>query len=89
MLELPPVACSITFFISFQELISQMLQVNVEARCTAGQILSHPWVSVSTPRPRGTTISVSCGQQRASSPGLLRRQSSASKFRGGLTVCFL
>uniref|UniRef100_A0A8C3WPW4 Serine/threonine-protein kinase DCLK2 n=1 Tax=Catagonus wagneri TaxID=51154 RepID=A0A8C3WPW4_9CETA len=28
-----------------QELISQMLQVNVEARCTAGQILSHPWVS--------------------------------------------
>ncbi|XP_023385933.1 serine/threonine-protein kinase DCLK2 [Pteropus vampyrus] len=32
-------------FVSFQELISQMLQVNVEARCTAGQILSHPWVS--------------------------------------------
>ncbi|KAF6093237.1 doublecortin like kinase 2 [Phyllostomus discolor] len=30
---------------SFQELISQMLQVNVEARCTAGEILSHPWVS--------------------------------------------
>lgn len=22
-----------------------MLQVNVEARCTAGEILSHPWVS--------------------------------------------
>ncbi|XP_020956305.1 serine/threonine-protein kinase DCLK2 isoform X4 [Sus scrofa] len=30
---------------SAKELISQMLQVNVEARCTAGQILSHPWVS--------------------------------------------
>ncbi|XP_054418657.1 serine/threonine-protein kinase DCLK2 isoform X5 [Pteronotus mesoamericanus] len=28
-----------------KELISQMLQVNVEARCTAGEILSHPWVS--------------------------------------------
>ncbi|XP_019684425.1 serine/threonine-protein kinase DCLK2 isoform X5 [Panthera pardus] len=30
---------------SAKELISQMLQVNVEARCTAGEILSHPWVS--------------------------------------------
>ncbi|ELV13660.1 Serine/threonine-protein kinase DCLK2 [Tupaia chinensis] len=30
---------------SAKELISQMLQVNVEARCTAGQVLSHPWVS--------------------------------------------
>ncbi|XP_066137152.1 serine/threonine-protein kinase DCLK2 isoform X2 [Saccopteryx bilineata] len=30
---------------SAKELISQMLQVNVDARCTAGQILSHPWVS--------------------------------------------
>ncbi|XP_072831851.1 serine/threonine-protein kinase DCLK2 isoform X2 [Vicugna pacos] len=30
---------------SAKELISQMLQVNAEARCTAGQILSHPWVS--------------------------------------------
>ncbi|XP_076995962.1 serine/threonine-protein kinase DCLK2 isoform X2 [Tamandua tetradactyla] len=30
---------------SAKELISQMLQVNVEARCTARQILSHPWVS--------------------------------------------
>ncbi|XP_072477327.1 serine/threonine-protein kinase DCLK2 isoform X1 [Notamacropus eugenii] len=30
---------------SAKELISQMLQVNVEARCTAGQILSHPWVA--------------------------------------------
>uniref|UniRef100_A0A8C5YSA1 non-specific serine/threonine protein kinase n=1 Tax=Marmota marmota marmota TaxID=9994 RepID=A0A8C5YSA1_MARMA len=33
---------------SAKELISQMLQVNVEARCTAGQILSHPWVSDDT-----------------------------------------
>ena len=48
MLEVPHLASSILFFISFQELISQMLQVNVEARCTAGEILSHPWVSVST-----------------------------------------
>ncbi|XP_037686717.1 serine/threonine-protein kinase DCLK2 isoform X4 [Choloepus didactylus] len=30
---------------SAKELITQMLQVNVEARCTARQILSHPWVS--------------------------------------------
>lgn len=42
-------------FLSSQELISQMLQVNVEARCTAGQILSHPWVSVSTHVPGGPT----------------------------------
>lgn len=28
-----------------------MLQVDVEARCTAGEILSHPWVSVSTHIP--------------------------------------
>ncbi|XP_069487359.1 serine/threonine-protein kinase DCLK2 isoform X2 [Ambystoma mexicanum] len=28
-----------------KELIGQMLQVNVEARYTAGQILTHPWVS--------------------------------------------
>lgn len=41
--------------LSSQELISQMLQVNVEARCTAGQILSHPWVSVSTHVPGGPT----------------------------------
>ncbi|OWK14574.1 hypothetical protein Celaphus_00000549, partial [Cervus elaphus hippelaphus] len=40
---------------SAKELISQMLQVNVEARCTAGQILSHPWVSVSTHVPGGPT----------------------------------
>ncbi|KAM4834393.1 serine/threonine-protein kinase DCLK2 [Thomomys bottae] len=33
---------------SAKELISQMLQVDVEARCTAGQILSHPWVSDDT-----------------------------------------
>ncbi|XP_038611045.1 serine/threonine-protein kinase DCLK2 isoform X2 [Tachyglossus aculeatus] len=30
---------------SAKELISHMLQVNVDARYTAGQILSHPWVS--------------------------------------------
>lgn len=48
MLEFSHFASSMVFFISFQELISQMLQVNVEARCTAGEILSHPWVSVST-----------------------------------------
>ncbi|XP_036914322.1 serine/threonine-protein kinase DCLK2 isoform X5 [Sturnira hondurensis] len=35
---------------SAKELISQMLQVNVEARCTAGEILSHPWVSDDTPQ---------------------------------------
>lgn len=43
---IPHLVSSVLFF--FQELISQMLQVNVEARCTAGEILSHPWVSVST-----------------------------------------
>lgn len=43
-----------------------MLQVNVEARCTAGQILSHPWVSVSTHVPRGMRTCVLWGQQRAS-----------------------
>jgi len=43
---------------SAKELISQMLQVNVEARCTAGEILSHPWVSVSTHvRREGTLVS--------------------------------
>ncbi|XP_078004589.1 serine/threonine-protein kinase DCLK2 isoform X2 [Phascolarctos cinereus] len=35
---------------SAKELITQMLQVNVEARCTAGQILSHPWVSDDAPQ---------------------------------------
>ncbi|XP_069878289.1 serine/threonine-protein kinase DCLK2 isoform X1 [Dipodomys merriami] len=30
---------------SAKELITHMLQVDVDARCTAGQILSHPWVS--------------------------------------------
>ncbi|XP_075806478.1 serine/threonine-protein kinase DCLK2 isoform X6 [Microtus pennsylvanicus] len=35
---------------SAKELISQMLQVNVEARCTAGEILSHPWVSDDAPQ---------------------------------------
>lgn len=36
-------------FLSFsmKELISLMLHVNAEARYTAAQILSHPWVSVS------------------------------------------
>lgn len=36
-----------------------MLQVNVEARCTAGEILSHPWVSVSTHIPR-ERVSLCC-----------------------------
>lgn len=53
---IPHVDSSVVFF--FQELISQMLQVNVEARCTAGEILSHPWVSVSTHVLReGTSVS--------------------------------
>lgn len=42
-----------------------MLQVNVEARCTAGQILNHPWVSVSTTFPGNGHLCI-CGQQRAS-----------------------
>jgi len=29
-----------------QELIGHMLQVNVEARYTAEDVLSHPWVTV-------------------------------------------
>uniref|UniRef100_A0A8C3TY80 non-specific serine/threonine protein kinase n=1 Tax=Catharus ustulatus TaxID=91951 RepID=A0A8C3TY80_CATUS len=33
------------FFFSMKELISLMLHVNAEARYTAAQILSHPWVS--------------------------------------------
>lgn len=48
----PTSVSSVLSSLSSQELISQMLQVNVEARCTAGQILSHPWVSVSTHVPR-------------------------------------
>lgn len=42
--------CAETFlhlFVAPQELISLMLQVNVEERYTAAQILNHPWVSVS------------------------------------------
>lgn len=35
-----------SFFFT-KELISLMLHVNTEARYTAAQILSHPWVSVS------------------------------------------
>lgn len=35
------------FLLLLQELIGKMLQVNVEARYTAQDILSHPWVTVS------------------------------------------
>ena len=64
-----------------------MLQVNVEARCTAGQILSHPWVSVST-YVSGTDASVSHGPQRAPSPGLRCRPRSGPTFCGALGVLF-
>lgn len=84
----PPRFCPHCRLLSFfQELISQMLQVNVEARCTAGQILSHPWVSVSTHVP-GTDASVSRGPQRAPSPGLRCRPRSGPTFCGALGVLF-
>lgn len=34
--------------ILLQELISRMLQVNIESRYTAEKVLTHPWVAVST-----------------------------------------
>lgn len=36
----------ISFYISEQDLIGKMLQVNVSARYTAEEVLSHPWVLV-------------------------------------------
>lgn len=36
-------------FLFLQELIGEMLRVNVEARYTAQDILSHPWVTVPLP----------------------------------------
>lgn len=41
-LYIPPHVC-----VSLQELITCMLQVEVEQRYTALQVLDHPWVNVS------------------------------------------
>uniref|UniRef100_A0AAQ6A2J0 Serine/threonine-protein kinase DCLK2 n=1 Tax=Amphiprion ocellaris TaxID=80972 RepID=A0AAQ6A2J0_AMPOC len=43
-------------------LISQMLQVNVDARFTAEEVLSHPWVTVRTTDTNRKTLPTSLGQ---------------------------
>ncbi|XP_055975118.1 serine/threonine-protein kinase DCLK2 isoform X2 [Sorex fumeus] len=62
---------------SAKELISQMLQVNVEARCTAGQILSHPWVSDDAPQENNMQAEVT-GKLKQHFQHVLPRQSTTS-----------
>lgn len=44
------VSRSTFWLLSLQELITCMLQVEVDQRYTALQVLEHPWVNVSDPR---------------------------------------
>ncbi|XP_049625992.1 serine/threonine-protein kinase DCLK2 isoform X2 [Suncus etruscus] len=62
---------------SAKELISQMLQVNAEARCTAGQILSHPWVSDDASQENNMQAEVT-GKLKQHFQGALPKQSSTS-----------
>ncbi|XP_048189546.1 LOW QUALITY PROTEIN: serine/threonine-protein kinase DCLK2 [Perognathus longimembris pacificus] len=62
---------------SAKELIAQMLQVDVGARCTAGQILSHPWVSDDAPQENNMQAEVTGKLQQHFHSALPKHDSTA------------